>query len=352
MDDLLPFLKSLLSSPGISGSESTVMQLIRQEWTPLVDEIRFSRVGSLHGLKRGIGHKPRPSLLLAAHMDAIGLMVSRISEGFLHISAIGGIDARILPGVPVLVHGKKPLPGVIVQPAVNLLPEDHSEFAAQIETLVVDTGLLPRQVNQNVKVGDWISFDTSPIELEGGILSGHSLDNRISVGALTACLKIIKETPPAWDVWALASVQEEINFGGATTSAFDLQPDLAVVLDTTFGKSPSSDGWQTFDIGKAPTLGLGANIHPYLHRRFKELAEWLEIPCEIEPMPASSGTDAMAIQVSRIGIPCMVICIPIRYMHTPVEMAALKDVHLVSRLLAEFIKSLELDDLNKVVWED
>jgi len=136
------------------------------------------------------------------------------------------------------------------------------------------------------------------------------------------------------------------------TSAFALTPDIAIALDVTFAKGPGASGWETFPLGEGITLGWGPNIHPALHRRFKEIADELEIPYEVEPTPWHSGTDAMALQIAAEGIPTMVIGIPIRYMHTPVEVASLKDIRRAGRLLAAFIARLETDFLENIVWDD
>ena len=352
MVELMSFVRSLLSLPGISGYESPVREFISQEWSGLVDELKTSKVGSLSGLRRGTGKAPRPSLLITAHMDAIGFMVSNVKDGFLQISNIGGIDPRVLPGVPVMVHGRRDLPGVLALNPAQQSAGKKSESSITLENLVVDIGLSPVQVTKLVNIGDPISFNTHPVELEGGYLSGHSLDNRISIGALTVCLSELSGTGQYWDVWALASVQEEINLGGAATSTFELNPDIAVILDTTYARSPGAEGWEFFELGGGPTLGLGANIHPYLGRRFQEIADRSNIPCKVEPMPIDSQTDAWAVQVSNSGVPCMVIGIPIRYMHTPVEMAMLDDIRMTGRLLAEFIRTLEPDFLSRITWED
>jgi endoglucanase len=150
----------------------------------------------------------------------------------------------------------------------------------------------------------------------------------------------------------VATVQEEIDYAGSSTSAFQLRPDLAIAVDTTFGKGPGANGWETFELGKGPTFGHGPNIHPFLHKQFKELAERLEIPYAIEIMPKSSDTDGMAMQISAEGIPNFVLSIPIRYMHTPVEMVMLKDVQRVGRLLAEFIAGLEPDFMSTITWDN
>jgi putative aminopeptidase FrvX len=188
--------------------------------------------------------------------------------------------------------------------------------------------------------------------MSGEIVSGHSIDNRASVAAVTLCLQELQSRLHAWDVWAVATVQEEINFAGSSTSAFQLRPDLAIAVDTTFAKGPGANDWQAFPLGKGPTFGHGPNIHPYLFKQFKELAERLEIPYATEVMPKSSGTDGMAMQITAEGIPNFVLSIPIRYMHTPVEMVALKDIQRAGRLLAEFIAGLEPDFISTITWDE
>lgn len=349
MSQSTDFLKELLSISGLSGLETPVAGLIEEKWRPLTDEVSLSALGSVHGLKRGSGKEPRHSLMIAAHMDAIGLIVSKISGEFLHVSNIGGVDVRILPGQAVTVHGTSDLPGIIVQPPAHLLPEN---VTIELEHLLVDVGLSARQLARKVNVGDMISFATEPTEISGDALFGHSLDNRTSVAALTICLEELQSRSHIWDVWAAATVQEEVGLKGAKTSAFQLRPDLAIAIDVTFAKGPGANSWETFDLGSGPTISWGAVIHPFLHEQFKELAEKLEIPFNLEFMPTGSGTDGDALQQSAEGIPTIVIGIPIRYMHTPVELVAMKDIQRAARLLTEFITMLDEDFLDKIVWDD
>ena len=357
MTDILPFLKSMLSAPGLSAYESPVMQLIREKWTPLVDAVSLSKLGSLQGLKRGSGNSPRPSIMIATHMDAIGMMVTSVTEGFLHVTSVGGVDARVLPGTPVTVHATgsnrdEDLTGIVVQPPAKLLPPSVGDGPVPLEQLLVDVGLLPSQVAHHVQVGDIVSYATEPVELSGDVISGHTLDNRSSVAALTVALEELQSKSHAWDVWAVATTQEEVTLGGAYTSAYDLKPDLAVAVDVTHAKGPGANDWSTKPLGKGPCLGYGPNIHPYLHKKFEELADRLEIPHENEVMPLMSGTDAYATQVSREGIPSMLVSIPLRYMHTPVEVVSVKDVQRAGRLLAEFIAGLPPDFISTITWDD
>ena len=188
--------------------------------------------------------------------------------------------------------------------------------------------------------------------MTGDTLAGKSLDNRASVAALSLCLEHLQKRRHDWDVWAVATTQEEETFGGAKTSAFQLRPQLAVAVDVTWGKSPGSPEHKTFSLGKGPTLGWGPNIHPGLHKSFKELADQLEIPHEAEVMPRHSGTDAFALQVAAEGIPTMVVSIPLRYMHTPVEVVNLKDIRRTALLLSEFISRLDGDFMAKLTLDD
>lgn len=354
-NDILPFLKSMISTSGLSGYEAPIAALVEEKWKPLANQVTRSKLGSLHALKAGTASKKHspPALMIATHMDAIGLMVSHIADGFLHVTQIGGVDPRVLPGTPVTIHASYggDVYGVVVIPPAHLLPDGAGYDAVGLEYLLVETGLTQSEVSKRICVGDRISFNTEPVEIAGGCVSGHSLDNRASVAALTVCLQELQSRTHVWDVWAVASVQEETSFAGAYTSAFQLRPTIAVVVDVTFGKGAGAGGHATFTLGKGVTLGIGASMHPFLYKRLKEVAERVEIPFSKDIMPEASWTDADAIQLTAEGIPTMVIGIPLRYMHTPVEVIALKDVQRAGRLLAEFAASLEADFAEKIVWE-
>ncbi|MBN1537960.1 MAG: hypothetical protein JW908_14570 [Anaerolineales bacterium] len=352
MIDIYPLLKDLITPPGLSGFESPVRQVIKNIWLPLCDEIETSRLGSLHALKRGTAPQPRPSLFLSAHMDEIGLMVTGIVDEFLRFTTIGGIDGRILIGQTVTVHAKTDIAGVIVPPPRQLLPPDLQPGSLPIQYMLIDTGFDRRQVKRLVNVGDRISFAQPPIEIADDILIGHPLDNRASLAAITLCFQTLKNRQLEWDVWAAATVQEEETLGGAITSGYQLRPSLAVVLDVTFGSSPGVASHKSFPLGKGITLGWGPTVHPTLFNEFKQLGERLEIPCTIEVMPRHSSTDADGLQVTREGIPTINIGIPLRYMHTPVEMVSLKDIERAGRLMAEFATQLEIDFMQKIKWDD
>lgn len=359
MSDLKPFLKRLISLPGLTAYEDPVREAIAEVWKPLVDDLTVSRTGSLHGLKRGAAplpagsDGPRPRILLATHMDAIGLMVTGISEGgFLRFFRVGGVDPRILPGTPVTVHARRDLPGLVVQPSDSLLPASLRGKPVKMEYLLVDTGLEPEEVQSLVRVGDLISFATEPLELTGDGLAGHSLDNRASVVAVTACLEELQRVSHAWDVYAVATVQEEETLMGGFTSPYDIRPQIAVAIDVTHAKGPGASDWRTVPMGKGFALDWGPNTHPVLYNSFKDLADRLDLPYSLEVYGAGSGTDAMGMQIVNEGIPTMVISIPLRYMHTPVELIVYKDITRTGHLLAQFIAGLEPQFLDQLKYEE
>ncbi len=352
MTDIKQFLNELLSMPGLSAYEAPAREHIAKYWKPLVDEMEVSPIGSLHALKKGTGDEPRPRILLAAHMDAIGMMVTGIQDGFLHFTEIGGIDPRLLPGLRVTVHGKRDLPGIIVMPRDALLPERKSQSPVEMKYLFIDLGLSAEETVELVQIGDLVSFAQEPMELPTGIVTGHSLDNRASVAAVTVCLEQLHNVQHDWDVWAVATAQEEETLGGGFTAPFAIRPDLAVAIDVTFAKGPGAADWRTFPLGKGVSMGIGSNVHPGFFKAVKEVAEKLDIPTHNELMPRGSGTDALAMQIVADGIATLVIGIPLRYMHTPVEMVAWKDIQRAGHLLASFIAELPGDFMKTLQWDD
>jgi putative aminopeptidase FrvX len=345
MKPIKDHLKELISLPGLSGFEDPIRQVIHSTWEPLVDELSISPVGSLHGLRHGKDNKSqsRPSILIAAHMDAIGLMVTDLDHGFLHVTEVGGIDPRVMPGQLVTVHGIRNIMGVVTYLPDRLRSKEKEKSPPSLSELLVDTGLPERELEKLIRVGDPVSFAQEPIELGENILAGHTMDNRASVAAVTFCLQELQHINHIWDVWAAATTQEEETLAGGFTSPFSIQPTIAVAVDVTFGRMPGVSDYRTFPLGKGPTIGLGPNIHPSLQKRFKTTAEALDIPFSMEIMPQHSGTDAYAMQVVAEGIPTAVIGIPLRNMHTAVECGMIKDIERTGHLLAQFIARLDPD---------
>jgi putative aminopeptidase FrvX len=358
MDDnskITDFLKELISLPGISGYETPVAKAIAAHWKDLTDEIQITNVGNLYGIKKGSasknGEKPH-KIILAAHMDGIGMVIDRFRGEMLHFAPIGGFDPRILPGQQVLIHsGKETIPGVIVQLAPHLLSNPYKDKPVPLHELVIDTGLEEEELRQRVQVGDIVSYANLPVELPTDCIAGHSLDNRASVAAVTQTLIELQRFTHHWDVVAVGTTQEETTFLSHTV-VHDLRPDLAIAIDVTFAKGPGVDGWRGKPLSSGPSIGYGANFHPKLVKELQSLSDNLGIATTKDYLPSRSGTDAEPIQNACGGVPTALISIPLRYMHTPVEVISMKDILQTGHLMAEFIARLDQNFMNKIVWED
>ncbi len=350
----LDLLKQLSEAPGPSGREDTgdaaICAVTRALWEPLADDLRTDALGNLIARQDGSGDAPRPAVMLAAHMDEIGLIVTGIEGQFLRVHALGGTDRRILLGQEVMVHGRRELPGVIGTRPPHVLTAAERKKIVPWDELFVDVGLPAAEVAAQVRVGDHITFRQDLVELKNRRVAGKALDNRAAVAILTLALDALRRREHAWDVYAVATVQEEVGIKGAITSAYGLAPDLAVAVDMTFAQQHDDGSNEIFEMDKGPTISVGPNLHPQVVARLKSAANALEIPYQIEPVPGHSGTDAWGIQVAREGIPCGLVGIPVRYMHQPVETASLADIERAGRLLAHFIAELAAD--YRPQWED
>ncbi len=332
-------LKRLVETHAPSGYEAPVAELLREEWADLVDDFDSDRLGSLIGIKRGSGGGR--SLMLAAHMDEIGLMVREIVDGFVFVHRISGIDPRVMLAQTVLVHGERVLPGVVATMPPHMLTAEDAKRYPPIDALVVDLGLPAEEVEQIVRVGDLVTMDAPMIELKGRLAASKAMDDRSCIAAITTCLELLRSMRHDWDVYAVATVQEEVGLRGATTAANYLAPDCAIALDVGFADQPGvSNGGK---LGGGPQVGIGANFHPKMVARLQEVAAYHDISWQRDIMPARTGTDAWAIQVAREGVPTALLSIPLRNMHSPVETLDMKDVERTGRLLAHFICALDDD---------
>ncbi|MBN1427778.1 MAG: M20/M25/M40 family metallo-hydrolase [Anaerolineae bacterium] len=346
--ELEKHLIDLSNAPGMSGYEAPVREMIRAAWESLAEQFDIDGLGSLSALRHGVGDKPRRCVMVTAHMDEIGLMVTSIDGAFLRVTRVGGIDRRVLLGQPVIVHGKRLLSGIIGSRPPHILSVSEKKRYPGYDDLVVDTGLTERELKQIVPVGTVVTFDQQAVPMGNGLLGGKALDNRASIAALTLMLEHLQGRRHDWDIAAVATTQEEVGTRGGTVAAWHTRPDLAIVIDTTWGTGVGVSEDKGFPIGEGLTLVIGPNAHPKLFDLLRKKAAQLEIPITPEPAAGSSGTDGWAIQVSRQGVPTAIIGIPIRNMHTPVEVVALKDIERAARLISEFVCGLDDESLDRL----
>ena len=329
-------LKQLSETDGPSGREETVAGLVSELLEPLCDEVRTDEMFNVIGITRGQGPEPRPRVMLMAHLDEIQMMVSALDGPFLRFVQLS-YDPRVLVGQEVVVFGRRKLHGVIGDRPPHLMkPEDRKRMPDTVD-LVIDLGLDAETVADNVQVGDVVLIERSFMELLGERVTGKAFDNRLSVTVMLATLDQLQRIQHPCDVIAVASVGEEFNGLGAKTSTFQLQPDIAIALDVTFGKQPGTEDVGSFPLGSGPIIGIGPNLDDKLGDKLIEICKDLEIPYDLEPLAASSGTDAWTIQVMLGGIRTALVGIAIRNMHSPVEVADLQDVSRTARLLSAFL---------------
>ncbi len=338
-------LQQLTEARGPSGYETEVRDIVRSLLGARAHELRVDPLGNLVALRRGAGPAGdhRPSLMLAGHMDEIALVVLQIEKGFLRIGQVGGFDPRVLFGQEVVVHGARELSGLVVSVPPHFTDPSEREKPVPLEELFVDVGLAPGEVESLVHVGDLITLRPRWTPLAGGYAACKSMDDRAAVATIVLCMEELAAREHAWDVYGVATVQEETGLRGATTAAWGLAPTAAVAIDVTFGAQPGLSPTETVKMDGGPSIALGPNFHPRIFERLMAAAAAREIPVQVEPLPGASGTDAWAIQVSHSGVPSGLVSIPVRSMHSPVETVCLRDVERAAHLLAEFICRLDAD---------
>lgn len=337
-------LKRLCEAPGVASREDQVRAIVIEELRPLVDELRVDALGNVIATRRGDG----PTVMIAAHMDEIGLMVTGFDQGFVRFTNVGGIDWKVLPSQEVVVHGRGDLPGIVASRPPHVLPADERNKPMKKEKLFIDVGLSAEELTAQIGIGDFITIGRETIQLGEKYATGKAFDNRACVAAMILMLRQLQSVAHEWDLYAVATVQEEIGMRGAVTSTFGVQPSIGIALDVCFARQPGASEEETVEWDKGPAIALGPNIHPLVHERLVQTAKNNEIPYVIEVLPGNSGTDAWAMQVTQAGIPTGLLSIPIRNMHTPAETVVLKDIERTARLLASFVAGLDGETMEQL----
>lgn len=347
MSDHFEFLERLLNCPGPSGFETGPARVWREEAESFADEVWPDVTGNSVA---GINLKGKPRVMLAGHIDEIGLQVTHIDEeGFLFFDEIGGWDSQVLVGQRVIVMSAKgELPGVVGKKPIHLLKREEQEKATKTKNLWVDLGCSSGDevADLGVRVGDPMVLAGGLVRLAGDRIASRSVDNRIGAYVVLEALRMLSADPPEAGAMAVATVQEEIAYsgGGARSSAFALEPDVALVVDVTFSTDvPDIEKKELGEhkIGGGPVLSRGSANHPVVFDRLVEAAEAEGISYSLQAAPRATRTDADGIHFVRMGVPTGLISVPNRYMHSPNEIVSLDDLRQTARLLAAFIRRLE-----------
>jgi len=337
-------LEKLSNACGVTGNETPVRELLIQLIKPYVDEITVDRLENVIAIKKGKPDKPK--IMLAAHMDEVGLMVKTITkEGFLQFSKIGGIDDRILPAQKVTVHTKNGVySGVIGSKPPHVQKEDERRKVLAFDDLFIDVGAENKEaaVKMGISIGNPVAFDIKYAALNKDMVMGKAFDNRAGCLAMVETLKLLDKTD--YTVYAVGTVQEEVGLRGAGTAAFGINPDIALALDVTVaGDVPGVREYDTSaKTGKGPTLTIsdsGLITHPKILRWLLDTAEEEKITIQLESGLMGS-TDAARITLTRQGIPSGTISIPTRYIHSPTAILNIQDIQNSAKLAAAAIQKI------------
>ncbi len=337
---------ALLSAIGPSGHEVPAAQAWREGCARFTDDVGSDHVGSSYA--RVPGTADGPTLAVVGHIDEIGVHVSHIDdEGFLRFGQVGGWDSIQLVGQRVtLITRGGPVAGVIGRKPIHLLKDEDRKQAPELKALHIDIGAADgAEARRMVRIGDVGVVDVPPLELPNGRVVSRALDNRVGCYVAAEAARLVAEQGGArGDVLALAVAQEETTFAGSRTSAFAHEPDLAIAVDVTF--ATDQPGIEVGEItkhglGSGAVIARGTTLHPLIYERLHAAGEAAEIPFTVESVGRGTGTDADAIHVSRAGVPTGLVSVPLRYMHSPVELVALHDVDAAARLIAAFAMQLE-----------
>ncbi len=357
-------LMELSQAVGVSGFESGVAGVAAKFFAPYVDEIKSDRFGNLVCLKKGrdevvssgknsaVAKEPesRPVVYLAAHLDEIGLMVTGFDKkGFLRFTTVGGFDPRTLRGQLVTVHGKKDYRGVVGATPPHLVDDEELKKEAPVSEMYIDIGLDAGKLREAVQVGDIVSVYRDFIVMkDNNYMCGKALDNRVGAAVLIYTAYELSKSGHTADICFVGTAQEEVGTRGAIVSAFSILPHIGIALDVCHGDMPGVGEEDTFVLGKGVAIAVGPNIHPQLAGELQKTASGKRIPFRLDPTPGPTPTDARAIQITAEGIPSALLSVPLRYMHTSVEMVHCADIRYAGRLLSSLLSRIDTGFLQKI----
>ena len=332
--NLKEMIIKLCSASGPSGFETPVRLLAEELIKPYVDETWTDAMGNLIAVRR-CGRENARKLVLEAHMDEIGLIITGYEKGFLRFSSLGGIDPRMLPAREVRVLTTDPLYGVIDTMPPHVLSTAEMDKSLEADKLFIDVGMSEESVKK-IPLGTPVVFAGGAEQLGADYICGKAMDDRACVAIIIKAMEYLQGKDLCVDVYALISTQEEVGLRGAKTGVFAINPQLAIAIDVTHAHTPDAKKHETLEMGKGVAIAVGPNMNQNITDEIIKIASEKEIPHQIEVVSGASGTDAWVIQVCREGVSTALLSLPVKYMHSPVETMNLDDASAIVRLVSEF----------------
>ncbi len=339
MNTLEIMIFELSEANGTPGAEDEISNII-EKYVSGFAEVKRDRFGNVTAyLPAG-----KKTVLLDAHMDRIGMIVTGFEDGgFLRVAKCGGMDARVLAAQDVTVWGREPVYGVVTSTPPHLSTPEDAKKAKDFDSILIDTGMSKQEAERLISQGDRITVRCPHGELENGRIFGAALDDRAGCAAIIRAAELVAETKERPSVQLLFSVQEETGGDGAVTGSFNIDADECIAVDVSFADAPDMPSEKCGKLNKGPMIGIAPVLDYRISQRLKAIAEEKEIPYQLELMGDSTGTNADHIAISKGGVRTGLVSIPQRNMHTGVEIIALDDVENSARLIAEYILGGGLD---------
>lgn len=329
----------LCCADGVTGFEGNAVAAAQEILAPYCDRTEIDGNGSLLGWL-SCGKPNAQTVLLDAHLDQIGFMVTDVLDGgFLRFTQVGGVDPRMLLGAEVTILSSPARYGVISCMPPHLLQAGEEDKAVPMHEMLIDTGL--KDAKSVIRIGTPVVFREQPCELAPGQMTGKCLDDRAGFYAIVQAMKQLKDKERNVDIVVCGSVHEETDSLGALAAAFSVRPDYGIAVDVSHAKTPDAPSDETFEFGGGVLVGMGPNLHRRLTDQLLKTARAYEIPHQIEVMEGNTGTNAWDMQVVRSGIAMALLSIPQKYMHTPIETIQLSDLDAVSDLLVRFLQEFD-----------
>jgi tetrahedral aminopeptidase len=342
----IQFLRKCLDTISPSGFEEEISRIWRQQADKFADRTWVDVSGNSYAVVNEAGN---PRVMLAGHIDEIGLMITYIDDkGFLSFAPIGGWDPQVLPGQRVRIRGKKGvIIGVIGRKPIHLLEAEERGKVVKMEALWIDIGAKDKKdAEKHISIGDPAVLDYGFVPLLNNLIAARAFDDRVGAFAVLEAARLASKMNPKAAIFAVGTVQEEIGLRGAHTSAFGIDPQVGIAVDVGFATDTPETGNEKKKVGdiamgKGPMIARGPNINPELFSLLVDTAKKHKIPYQVEAAPHGTGTDANAIQLTRAGIATALVSVPNRYMHSPCEVVHLGDVENVAKLIAHVVANID-----------
>ena len=342
------FFKELIEAPSPSGFEQPAQRVIREALADVADDVRTDVMGNVVAHVKGPQGAPR--LMLAGHCDEIGFMVKYVDDqGYLFFAPIGGVDAHLVPGQRVTVHTSGgSIAGVVGKRPIHQIEVKDRETVVPFKSQFIDIGCSSKdEAVKLVSIGDPVTFRVGVERLQGTRLTSRAFDDKMGAFIVAQVLREVRrQNRMTVDLHGVSTVQEEVGLRGGATSAYGVQPDIGIAVEVGFASDyPGADHKDLGEVslGKGPVIARGPNINPVLFDLLKKTAEEENIPCQIMGIPRATGTDANVMQLVHGGVATALISIPLRYMHTPVEVLDWVDLEGAVKLLSTLCSRITKD---------